>query len=308
MKYLTYRAVFGSLFVAIGIIAAACSGGGASLSFTPISGNSEFVLGPNRMALALVDKDNAPILGGADTAFQISYSFCSPAAAAGTTPAPCQPKVEQDATFVSTIKNADGTIENGFWVTYPDFDQAGLWEGVATLTRGGKKGDVTFNLTVFADSDTPLIGEQAPPDDNPTLKSDPNIKQISTDQSPITAFYQMTVTEAIAAHKPFVVIFATPAFCTSRMCGPALDNVKSVQPQFAEQVNFIHIEPYVLDAEGQLVPSAQGGPQSSPAFDAWHLSTEPWIFVVGGDGKVVSRFEGSASPEELTAAIQQALG
>ncbi len=292
------------------LVATGCSGGGGSLSFTPISGNSEFVLGPNRMALALVDNDNAPILGGPDTAFHVSFSFCSnpaPTATPVTTPPPCQPKVEQDALFVSTIKNADGTIDNGFWVTYPNFDQAGTWEGVGTLTRGGKKGDVPFHLTVSADSSTPLIGELAPPDDNPTLKSEPNIKKISTDQSPDTAFYQMTVTEAIAAHKPFVVVFATPAFCTSRLCGPALDNVKGVQPQFADQVNFIHIEPYLLDDQGQLVAAAQGGPQTAPAFDAWHLNSEPWVFVVGGDGKIVQRFEGSASPDELTAAIQKTL-
>ena len=294
----------------LGVLAVtACSGGGGggSLTFTPISGNSEFVPGPNRMALALIDQDNAPILGRPDTSFRISFSFCSPTATPEATPPPCQPKTDEDAQFVPTIKNADGSVADGFWVTYPTFDQAGTWEGTATLTRDGKKGDSTFHLTVSTDSTTPQLGQQAPPDDNPTLKSEPNIKKLSTDASPDESFYQMTVTEAIAAHKPFVVVFATPAFCTSRLCGPILDNVKSIKPAFADRVNFIHIEPYQLDDEGQLVTSAQGGPQVSPAFDAWHLNSEPWIFVVGADGKIAARFEGSASPEELTAAIQGAL-
>ena len=36
-------------------------------------------------------------------------------------------------------------------------------------------------------------------------------------------FYQVSVHDALAAHKPFVLVFATPAFCTSRVCGPTLD-------------------------------------------------------------------------------------
>jgi hypothetical protein len=83
-----------------------------------------------------------------------------------------------------------------------------------------------------------------------------------------------------------------------------LDNVKVVQPEFADSVNFIHIEPYQLDANGGL---ANGQLTAAPSTDVWGLQFEPWIFVVGADGIVTDRFEGSASPDELRESIQAAL-
>jgi hypothetical protein len=81
-----------------------------------------------------------------------------------------------------------------------------------------------------------------------------------------------------------------------------LENVKAVQPEFADTVNFIHIEPFVLDENGGL---ANGQLAASPSANDWKLKTEPWIFVVGSDGKITSRFEGSASPDELREALQE---
>jgi hypothetical protein len=39
----------------------------------------------------------------------------------------------------------------------------------------------------------------------------------------------------------------------------------------------------------------------------WGLTTEPWVFLVGRDGRVKSEFEGSVSESELTAAVQRLL-
>ena len=36
----------------------------------------------------------------------------------------------------------------------------------------------------------------------------------------------------------------------------------------------------------------------------WKLPSEPWIFVVDSTGVIRTRFEGSASVEELEAAIE----
>ena len=35
----------------------------------------------------------------------------------------------------------------------------------------------------------------------------------------------------------------------------------------------------------------------------WRLKTEPWTFVVGADGKIAERFEGTVSTLELEAAL-----
>ena len=36
----------------------------------------------------------------------------------------------------------------------------------------------------------------------------------------------------------------------------------------------------------------------------WHLPSEPWVFVVGRDGRIKARFEGSVSVAELERAAR----
>jgi glutathione peroxidase-family protein len=37
----------------------------------------------------------------------------------------------------------------------------------------------------------------------------------------------------------------------------------------------------------------------------WRLPTEPWVFLVGRDGRVFERFEGALSVRELKAAVER---
>ena len=96
---------------------------------------------------------------------------------------------------------------------------------------------------------------------------------------------------------PFVVVFATPKFCTSRTCGPVVDVVKAVQRRFTG-VRFIHVEIY------QDNNPAQG---RNRWVKEWHLPSEPWVFVVGRDGRIKARFEASVSVAELAAAVRAAV-
>jgi hypothetical protein len=108
-----------------------------------------------------------------------------------------------------------------------------------------------------------------------------------------------SIAESLTAHKPFVVVFATPKFCTSRTCGPVVDVVDSVRKRLlGSGVRFIHVEIYKDN-------------DPTRGFNrwvrAWHLPTEPWVFVVGSDGRIRAKFEGAVSATELTAAIRQTL-
>ena len=40
-------------------------------------------------------------------------------------------------------------------------------------------------------------------------------------------------------------------------------------------------------------------------MNQWGLQSEPWTFVVGADGRVKDKFEGSVSEAELTAAVRR---
>jgi len=107
-----------------------------------------------------------------------------------------------------------------------------------------------------------------------------------------------SVAGTLAEHRPFVVTFATPKFCTSRTCGPVVDVVDAVRRQFASSpVRFIHVEVF------QDNDPAKG---YNRWMKQWGLRSEPWTFVVGRDGRVKAKFEGSVSASELAAAVRRA--
>jgi hypothetical protein len=100
----------------------------------------------------------------------------------------------------------------------------------------------------------------------------------------------MTVAEAMASGRPTVVTFATPAYCTSRLCAPVVHSVEAVYAKLGDEVNFIHLEIFKdfenLDYADEVVE--------------WKLTSEPWTFVLDGDGEIVAKLGGPVSPRELT--------
>ena len=105
---------------------------------------------------------------------------------------------------------------------------------------------------------------------------------------------------SLAAHAPFVLVFATPKYCSSRTCGPVVDVAQAVQKRFKGRggLRFIHVEIY------QDNNPAQG---TNRWVKEWRLPSEPFIFLVGRDGRIKARFEGSVSVDELSAAVRTAL-
>ena len=286
-----------TILTAISFVAIACSGNGGDNNGAGIvssPGNSELVVGPNRFAFALADENNEPIHATDGVSVSLRFFFED------------ELKSEQEAGFTWAIQDV-----TGFFIVNVDFDQPGTWRAEATVLRDGSETLVEFPFPVVERGATPIIGDQAPATDNLTLSQGTNILRISTDQEPDLSYYELTIAEALASDRPFVVVFATPAFCATRFCGPVVDNVKEVSPAYAGRVDFIHIEPFELDEEGLLVTveGPTGGMDRVPvqAVLDWNLQTEPWIFIVDGSGMIVNRFEGSASPEELRDAIEALL-
>ncbi len=156
------------------------------------------------------------------------------------------------------------------------------------------------NVIVRANSFSPAIGEAAPRSQTPTLGSTHgNLEALTTATHPDRALYTTSVARALAAHRPFVLAFATPKFCTSRTCGPVVDVVAYAQRKLAgTPVRFIHVEVYTDN------DPAKG---YNRWMKEWQLQSEPWVFLVGRDGRVAAKFEGSVSAPELLRAIRGTL-
>ncbi len=204
--------------------------------------------------------------------------------------------------FVWTIPDV-----RGMYVVNVDLPEAGTWGAEFTTEAPGSPAE-TVRLT-FAVIDTPTtipVGQPAPASVTPTVADvGGDVTRISTDPSPDPAFYQTSVADALAAHDPFMLIFATPKFCQTGQCGPTLDSLKSVAAA-NPNVTFINVEPYKLhDVDGQLQPvlDANGQLIATDATNQWGLLAEPWIFAVDRQGVVQGSYGVTISQAELDAIL-----
>jgi len=263
-------------------------------SVIPVPVSSELGVGDNRFVFSFLDAaGNAPVAAPDRTA---SVRFNGPG---GET-------IEADpAAFVWAIEN-----ERGVYVTHVTFPTAGTWQAeFTTAAPGGPNETIPFDLDVRADRSVVGVGEPAPSVDTPTAADvDGELARLSTDADPLAAFYETSVAEAIDAGRPFVLAFATPKFCVTAQCGPTLDRLKPIAAAHPD-VAFINVEPYELSYENdQLQPVLTNG-QLTPVDSviAYGLLSEPYVFVVDGDGIVRASFELIFSIDEIEGALD-ALG
>ncbi len=280
------------------LAAAACGGGGEGAPPWPDEGgakgdvivviaSSQLVVGENRFLLALLDDQNN-VLTTPDLKVHMTFYNLDRSRT--------QPVAEADGRFIWAVPG-----ERGLDVAHVTFDEAGTWGIDVTATPPeGEPIRARALFTVLERGSTPAIGDPAPPSHTKTLADVPDLAQLTSDEHPDERLYQLSVADALAQGKPFVVAFTTPAFCTSAVCGPTLDVVKELMPDYLPNVNFIHVEVYDLSKPGELV--------TVPAIQEWGLPSEPWVFVVDGQGKVAAKFEGALSPEELREALDAVTG
>jgi hypothetical protein len=263
--------------------------------FTPviIASAGELVCGQNRVLFTLLD-DQSRTLGKPDVAARIAFYDLARD--------PSKAIASLDGTFVWAIEN-----ERGIYVVNTSFSEAGRYGAEFSMPGGaGAPQAVRLTFDVQPSSKVVKVGDKAPSSKTPTLADaggDPT--RISTDASPDPDFYRTSVDQALADHKPFVLIFATPKFCTSAQCGPTLDRIKPFAARYPT-VTFINVEPYrlkVVDGVLQADTDAAGQLQTAPITDQWHLFSEPNVFVVNRDGTVTANFELIFSDAELTAAL-----
>ncbi|MGD9734141.1 MAG: hypothetical protein AB7V58_00810 [Solirubrobacterales bacterium] len=145
----------------------------------------------------------------------------------------------------------------------------------------------------------PRPGDPAPRIHTPTAEdAGGDLSKIDT-RIPPDQMHQVDFANVIG-EKPTVLLFATPQFCESRVCGPVVDVAEQGREETSQEadkdVAFIHQEVFNENDPGKGVRRE---------LRAFHLETEPWVFVFDREGKVSSRIEGAFSAEELRQAIHR---
>jgi hypothetical protein len=192
---------------------------------------------------------------------------------------------EVTATFLWTVPDL-----RGLYVTRPQLDVPGTWQVALRPDDLPATDPVPFSVL----DDVPLVevGEPAPRSQTRTL-ADHALEEITTDPQPDPELYRRSLDQLLGSGQPVLVVFATPAFCQTATCGPALDLAKQVAAAHPE-VELVHVEVYEnLDA------ASVADLRPVKAVSEWGLPSEPWLYVVDGEGIVAARFEGTFAPEEV---------
>ena len=187
----------------------------------------------------------------------------------------------------------------GLYVLHATIDKPGtFW----VLARPDGASDVAGlgTFVVKPKAESPAVGTKALRSDTPVLGSAP-VATLTTRKPPDRALLRYSVADSLRKHVPFVVTFATPAFCASRTCGPVVDIVDSVRQRLEAEgkgLRFIHVEIYKGNDPKKGV---------NRWVRDWNLPSEPWTFLVGRDGRIKEKFEGALSAAELERAVRRTL-
>lgn len=264
----------------IGALLAAKPGEDVALVF----GSSDFAVGSNRVSFLII-RSNGEVVDAQRARVVVAAGDLSATPALETTAEDLPVGVEVDELDTSSV-----------WVTHLELDAPGLY--TLLVEPEGTDLQAVGQIQVQAESAAPAVGTPAIPSDTPTL-ADGFPEDITTARPPDTELLRYSVKESIESGIPFVVTFATPEFCASRVCGPVVDIVDEVRRQLeGSGVRFIHVEIYE-------------GNDPSKGFNRWvtewNLPTEPYTFLVGADGVVRERFEGLVTVGELERAVREHL-
>ena len=291
----------------IGLAAAlACSS--SSPTSTPLPAGPEFSaaivtidlsLGENRVVFGLIDRQGMPLRTGEAV---VEAIYIPSGQSQGSV---------QDTANARFMKWPVG--EQGVFIATLQFNQpgectvqsAGCWAlRVRTIGPDGAPVTALANFPVRAQSSTPGIGNPAPA--SVTLKGDAveDLATITSSGVPDPDLYRLSVHEALAEDKPLVLVFATPAFCVSAVCGPQVEVISQLKDRFPDEANFIHVEVF---ADPHLIEGGRPSAGFVPAVAEWNLPTEPWTFIIDKDGLVHSKFENFSTLAELEDSLRELL-
>ena len=304
------------------LLAAGCTSKGGGTTATPPPSNAAFaaelastdlVSGtPQELEVGVFHSDQqtgVQLVTFGQIGIQLAYM-----ASAGATP---QPGPQVTATYLpapGTTQTgpapalSDPGTARGVYLAGVTFDRSGLWTASVTADIQSV-GTIDVAVTTFyvakrhalpgpgdrvsgkLDIANHVIGDKGVPPqaiDSRALNGAP---------IPDPELHRWTIKDAVAQHRPILVVFSTPTYCISQFCGPTTDAVAALAKQYAKRAVFIHIEIY-----NSYNTAKQKGVINQAAYN-WLFRnqdlTEPWLYLIGADGVIQHRWGPLFDPAEV---------
>lgn len=194
-------------------------------------------------------------------------------------------------------------LGSGFFVTgieSPKVEPPARKRSVTMMTLTEFEGEIHSAQREFVlseDDTVPSPGELVPAIKTETLADVDGVAAKIDTRVPPSEMHDISLDDALKQGKPIVLVFATPALCLSRVCTPVVDVAEQTKARIGDDAIFIHQEIY-----------RENNPNlnyRTPVL-RFGLTTEPFTFVIGPDGRVSKHFEGPFTADELEAAVKQA--
>lgn len=187
---------------------------------------------------------------------------------------------EADEPHRATFQDVKG-MPLGLYVVNIDLHEAGVAPLVAVTPDTNQAGTVALQVATPDSSALIAPGTDAPVSPTPTFDKPRGFDNVCT-ATPPCGMHDVSLDDALAARRPVMLTFATPAYCQTAVCGPSVEVIDSVRQrrQWGEAA-WIHVEIYSDDGQTLAKPVKQ-----------WDLPTEPWLFAIDREGVVVERRDG----------------
>ena len=255
---------------------------------------SVFTVGKQRLAFGMIDDQGQFVYGPS-----VVYVAPTPdAPAKGPFVAPADVLITEGR-YRSRQAAEEGDPFAAVYASQVQFDRPGDW-AVLAVTQSGNTyvaAPAGVRVTTKKQDQVPDVGEAAPKVATDTLESVQGDEELLDTRVPPSDMHRESF-DQVVGRKPVALLFATPQLCQSRVCGPVTDVALQMQAKYGDQMEFIHQEVY-----------EENDPQQGlrEPLQEFRLPTEPWLFVVGADGRITSRLEGSFGLKAFDDAIQTGL-
>ncbi len=286
-----------SALIICGLTISGCADGAKQSKLSAETASFDLVAGKNDRLMVGLGDIAGNVLTGGSVEFRIrpageggGAGTWSTAVPARYIPVPGRPSSTATTPSLTSPSTAVGVYSTGP-ITVPT---EGFWE---VEINAGKLGTAMTAFQALAEPNAVAVGSGAPSSENPTVTT-PGIRAAQLDSAAVdpvkldtladTALHTAQVARSLAAHRPLLVIVATPGFCSSKFCGPLVDELATLQPKYPN-VDFVHLEVYPDGYDKAISPFAKQWIASGPSKT--EEGNEPWVFVVDGSGTITQRWD-----------------
>ncbi|MGD9935684.1 MAG: TlpA family protein disulfide reductase [Dehalococcoidia bacterium] len=276
-------------------------GGAAGISLVPAAG--DIYAGDINLVMGITDISGQPI-GDAqvrltlyDLSGNVQTAYCQ------LEPVASAPGTEEEFVHLHEggVQHTHGgeDADRAAYYSHVTFPKSGPY-GVAAeaILKDGTRRMATVLVQVAAKPAVPAVGEPALRSDNLTRADVADIREIDSGDPP-NDMHDLKIKDVLAAGRPLVIVFSTPAYCTSAFCGPVNQEVEVLHDEYKGQVDFVHVEIWRDRTTSTLNPTAR----------EWLIRadgglTEPFVYVIDKNGVIFDRWEGPVAKNIMEESVK----